>query len=945
VVNDKFIVPYQKNEHFTGRRGLLARLCEKLCETAPKQYNHRIALYGLGGVGKTQLALEYVYSHKTVHDRVYWLSGVDQASLLAGFQEIAKRTRCVTDIEDLSPSDVAKLVLSWLNQQEHWILVIDNLDDVAVVEDYLPERSPGGLTLVTTRNPNADEIDAVPFEVGLLDAEDAVELLSLRSKLGGVAETPEGKAEAQKIVEEVGFLPLAIEQAGAYIREASKDIFKFLPSYKNNPKTHHNRVPKGNWKYAKSIATTWRLSFQQVEQNNKAASKLLQLFAFLNPDGILVDFLEAGKEGLDGDLREIINDSDILFEALSELERFSLVQRQVREDGQQITIHRLVQSVIIDDLDEPTRSNIIQQVIQLGLLAFPEPTQLKTKIKTLELSRRYRSQVIPCLQYHDYEAGLSSWHILAARVAGFLHVDGCYEDSAKLSALAIDVRVKVLGPEHPETLQSIYNLASTYRRLARSEEALTLFQKSLDISKRVLGSEHAETLHILNGLAWTYTDLSQYEDASLIHQYALDVKKRTLGSEDPQTLHSMDGLAWAYWRLGRYHEARSLQQETLEISERVHGPEHVDTLSSMDGLGWAQWRLGRYNEAVALFQKSLDVRKKIQGMKHPDTLFTMDGLAWGHWRLGRYKDATFLFQEIVDLNKIVLGPTHPDTVMNMYGLAWGYWRLGRYKDAAELFQITCNATTDALGAHHPDTLLNHNGLAWCYWSFGDYNTALRLHREILERYKQTLGPKHPDMVFSLFGLAWAHWSLGQYQEAANAFQERLEICSESLGPDHRDALMSKNGLAATYEKLGRCDEAVALFLETLEKRREVLAPDHPEVLETMNGLAGAYRSVARYADAIELFQETLGRRTVILGREHPDTLQTLQGLAVCYDAIARYCEAKKLYEEVLRLRIKHLGDEHPDTVRTREALANTINNTGHAGADPNFRDCNPLNVV
>src|SRR5271170_5883832 len=122
VINDKFIVPYQKNEHFTGRRNLLARLCEKLCEMAPRQYNHRVALYGLGGVGKTQLALEYVYSHKSVHDRVYWISGVDQASLLSGFQEIARRTRCVSDTADLSPSDVAKLVLSWLNQQERWLL-------------------------------------------------------------------------------------------------------------------------------------------------------------------------------------------------------------------------------------------------------------------------------------------------------------------------------------------------------------------------------------------------------------------------------------------------------------------------------------------------------------------------------------------------------------------------------------------------------------------------------------------------------------------------------------------------------------------------------------------------------------------------------------------------------------------------------------------------------
>src|SRR5271155_3033227 len=112
VINDKFIVPYQKNEHFTGRRNLLARLCEKLCETAPRQYNHRVALYGLGGVGKTQLALEYVYSHKSEYERIYWISAVSEATLFSGFQEIAKRTHCVPNNASLAPSDVAKSVLS-----------------------------------------------------------------------------------------------------------------------------------------------------------------------------------------------------------------------------------------------------------------------------------------------------------------------------------------------------------------------------------------------------------------------------------------------------------------------------------------------------------------------------------------------------------------------------------------------------------------------------------------------------------------------------------------------------------------------------------------------------------------------------------------------------------------------------------------------------------------
>ena len=242
-----FLIPYEKNEHFIGRKALLAKLHEKLSESVPKQFNHRVALYGLGGVGKTQLALEYVNTHKDYYAGIYWISGVNQATLLSGFQEIARRTSCIPAAEfNVSPSAVAKAVLLWLNQQDNWLLVIDNLDDADVVDGYLPERSLGRHTLLTMRNPNAIEIPAEGLRVGILDLDEAVELLIVRSGLGSVDDrTPEEIAEAMQIVEELGFLPLAIEQASAYIREISKDIFKFLPLYKKDKKKYHGACLPG----------------------------------------------------------------------------------------------------------------------------------------------------------------------------------------------------------------------------------------------------------------------------------------------------------------------------------------------------------------------------------------------------------------------------------------------------------------------------------------------------------------------------------------------------------------------------------------------------------------------------------------------------------------------------------------------------------------------------
>src|SRR5271154_1556983 len=196
VPAEKFLVPYDENPHFVGREQLLKDIREKLLEVVPQKYNHRVALYGLGGVGKTQTALAYVYAHKSDYDAIYWITGVNQASLLSGFQEIAEGVGLLKGKADIQPTDVAKSVLSWLRTQESWLLVIDNLDDFSAVVGLLPPRDPKKHTLITTRNPNFLEIPAEGMEIGVLDPNDAIELLKIRSKSSPKSDPFKVQAEA-----------------------------------------------------------------------------------------------------------------------------------------------------------------------------------------------------------------------------------------------------------------------------------------------------------------------------------------------------------------------------------------------------------------------------------------------------------------------------------------------------------------------------------------------------------------------------------------------------------------------------------------------------------------------------------------------------------------------------------------------------------------------------
>jgi hypothetical protein len=259
-----FMVSYPRNAHFTGREELLSELRHKLVETNPKQFNHRVAIHGLGGVGKTQIAIEYVYRNVSKYNATFWITATDQAALLSGYEDIAKRTGCVPTVNE-TPDFIAKGVISWLRAQESWLLVMDNLDDVSVVEGYLPEMVKGGHTLITTRNPDYLQFPAEGIEIPVLGNDEAVELLRLRSGMQSSEFTPDQTLQASDIVNELGYLALAIEQASAFIRVSLKDISDFLPIYKTSRKGLLERTAPGI-RYPVSLYATVLLSFEKVQQ-------------------------------------------------------------------------------------------------------------------------------------------------------------------------------------------------------------------------------------------------------------------------------------------------------------------------------------------------------------------------------------------------------------------------------------------------------------------------------------------------------------------------------------------------------------------------------------------------------------------------------------------------------------------------------------------------------
>jgi tetratricopeptide (TPR) repeat protein len=529
-----FLVPYIENKTFVGRDSLLFQLSSRLREDKQYQYNHRVALHGLGGVGKTQTALAYVYANRAHYDSIFWVTGASEASLLSDFQRIATETKCAAN-DTTDAVQILRKVHEWLDAQTSWLLIIDNLDDIAGwINKFLPTNDSKKHTLITTRNPNSQGIPAKGLEVSVLDPADAVILLSALAEITLNESSSETK-QANQIVDDLGYLPLAIEQAAAYVREVAGNFTTFIGDYTKCRGDIHHWIPQGNRTYSHSVATTWSMSVKVVRNNNPHAAKLLQLISFLNPDGVLIEFLQSAAETLPEGLREVLSNRIDLSKAVIELEKFSLLKWN--RITKTLVIHRLVQMVVQDEMSKADLTRFRSTIIDMCDHSFPQEWTNETRL----LCRVLISQIMRPLLDHQVICSAKSARVMNY-VGCFLRDDGKYNDSEKLLCKARKIMADILGHDHPDTLTTMNNLASTYRTQGKYDEAAKLQEQVLYKVQHILGHDHPNTLTTMNNLASTYRDQGKYDEAAKLEEQVLSKRQHILGHDHPDTLMSMENL-------------------------------------------------------------------------------------------------------------------------------------------------------------------------------------------------------------------------------------------------------------------------------------------------------------------------------------------------------------------------------------------------------------------
>jgi Tetratricopeptide repeat/Domain of unknown function (DUF4062)/NB-ARC domain len=674
-----------RNPGFTGRDEMLAAARERLLagDRAVVQ-----ALQGQAGVGKTQLAIEYAHRFAEAYDVAWWVNA-EQAALIGDqFAALGAALGCVEP--GAGSGAVRAAVLADLHQRGRWLLVFDNAENPADLAGWLPGGA--GHVLITSRERAWAEI-AAPVEVDVLARAESVALL--RDRVAGLS-----AADAERLADRLGDLPLAVAQAAGFMTETGMPAATYLDLLATRAGTLLDQAATGS-SYPRSLAAVTRLAVDRLDGEDPAAAQLATVCAFLAPEPVPDDLFTSVPGVLPGELAARAADPLAWRQTLARLSRQSLA----RVDQRGLVMHRLTQAILRDRLT--AEQGAATRACTEAILAAADPRDPANPVTWPRWA-----QLMPHLLAADLAAtGSRGLRWMACNACWYLLARG---DTRTARDLAADLRQHWrgrLGDDHEDTLAAAAYLAWALQYMGRYAEARDLDQDTLDRRRRVLGEDHFDTLGSANNLAVDLRFLGEYQPARDLDQDTLDRCRRVLGEDHPSTLSSANNLAIDLSDLGEYQAARELKKDILARYRRVLGEDHPDTLGSANNLAAELTNLGEHQAARDLDQDTLDRRRRVLGEDHPNTLTSASNLAGDLRNLGEHQAARDLDQDTLDRRRRVLGEDHPDTLRSANNLAVDLGNLGEHHAARDLDQDTLDRCRRVLGEDHPDTLRSANNLA------------------------------------------------------------------------------------------------------------------------------------------------------------------------------------------------------------------------------------------
>ncbi|KAF9773305.1 hypothetical protein IL306_008920 [Fusarium sp. DS 682] len=728
-------IPFRRDPTFVDRGDILDQIGRQCSEPAS-----RVAIVGLGGIGKSQLAIEFAYrfAASSAEAWVFWVHASTQARVREGFKSIADKVKLMG--RNRPDADVLQLVFDWFSNVRNgkWLLVLDSADDSDVflrstsggndygrkLVEYLPQSANGSI-LTTTRNRDLafrlTGTSQAIHEIGPMTQEEALMLLENRLR------TLSDANAAADLVRSLDLIPLAISQAAAYIqmRAPRTSLVQYLNEFRQSESKRvkllgHDaadlrRDLRQDGGASNATFTTWQVSFDHIRHKRPSAADLLSLMSFFNRQGIPESLLGPAKGSYNA--TQPFNPANIT-DSDSE-GNDDETENEFEDDVAMLRDYCLIM------LSKDANTFEMHGLVQLSTRGWLKAQGLQDKF--LE---RYITVIASSFPTGDYE----NWTICRPL---FAHVEAAAEYRP-----------------NDDNLQRIWSgllhnggwYAWSQGRYAVAEQMLSQGRRTRE---KLFGKDHEATLESLSLLASIYRDQGRWEEAEKLEVQVMETRKAKLGEDHPDTLRSINNLSSTYRKQGRWEEAEKLGVQVIESRKAKLGEDHPDTLTSINNLASTYCDQGRWKEAEKLFMRVMETRKAKIGEDHPDTLRSMNNLALTYMKQGQWEEAEKLQMRVIETSKAKLGEDHPNTLTSMNNLALIYMYQGRWKEAEKLQMQVMETRKAKLGEDHPDTLRSMENLAFTWKSQGQHEVALYMLESCVQRQRQVLGLSHPLTKISL----------------------------------------------------------------------------------------------------------------------------------------------------------------------------------------------------
>ncbi|MCJ1306895.1 hypothetical protein MMC25_000539 [Agyrium rufum] len=782
-----FMLPFARDEHFINRQDVLDRIFSKFTTS------RRVAIAGMGGVGKSQIAIEFCYrfkdEEKNCDAHVFWAYASTESRLEGAYKEIARKL-CIPGADDPN-AEMSELVCEWLSDHEErpWLLVVDNADDASTffatksgtspdgrgksMAKYLP-RSKQGSILITTRDKRVGERLTInrekPIPISPMTDDEAIDLLQAK-----VSEDAWNDVDARELLKDLAYLPLAITQAAAFISEnEDMTISDYVEAFGANDMEVKDLLStnleddRRDMDTENSVMRTWKMSFQQIKKEKPRAAEILSLMAMFDRQGI-PRMLLRDRDETEASFRL----------AIGTLQAFSLITAEKGKDSA-FGMHRLVQLSTQTWLEnEGTFDEWASKALRTLVLNYP-----KVEYKTWSLCEQLTPHINTVLSrnFKDKWSRLDSAKLLDD-VAWYERKMGRYKVSYSMGMEALRIREELLPEDDIALYDSYETVGHALKRQCEWEKARDYLEKSLHGRERVLGMEHSDTLRSLGDFAYILGELGDLDSAEKMHQREFEYCERVRGPQNHRTLASMESLASVMMDRKQYKAAEKLYRKVLQIRKKMLGDDHPDTLNSLANVSDALIDQGYYPAAKTMIQYAHDQWVNLLGPEHPSAISTLRRLAL----LADYEEnpekAERLYRQVVELRIKTLGLEHYKTisVMNDLGVSLQDQGPHRYMDAEELYRKAFEAREQMLGSSHPKTLVSLDEIAYIVGKQGRYMESVELYRDCLRRKEQSKGSMDLGTLAGYSNLGCALQNCGEqfYEEAEillrKAYEGRLNV--------------------------------------------------------------------------------------------------------------------------------------------------------------------------